>query len=137
MGPDGEMPHFSDDPANITPTATTVKIAADGLYGLFSEVRHVVIRGDEIVQGLLRPGLHPDGPELRAILTSWGGTHFLHQSAPESVRSGAASAFSSLGGRGLRAAWTPGSSAIVQARRHQPRARTRRARRWPLGTLCP
>lgn len=80
MGPDGEMPHFSDDPANITPTATTVKIAADGLYGLFSEVRHVVIRGDEIVQGLLRPGLHPDGPELRAILTSWGGTHFLHQS---------------------------------------------------------
>lgn len=80
MGPDGEMPHFLDDSANITPVPTTVKVDTGALYGLFSEVRHVVIRGDEIVLGLLRDGLDARQPEVRDLLAGWGGTHFLHQS---------------------------------------------------------
>ena len=85
MAPDGEMQHFSDDSANLTPAATTVKVAITELLGLFSEVRAVVIRGDEIVQGILPRGVDPDSPEVRRVLYAWDGTHFLHQT-PEGTR---------------------------------------------------
>lgn len=47
-------------------------------YSLFSVYRTVVIRNDEIVQGILHPDLGPDHPEVRSILESWGGTHFVY-----------------------------------------------------------
>jgi hypothetical protein len=78
MAPDGEMPHFRDDLGNITPAQSTVKTTMTELLSLFSEVRSVVIRGDEIVQGTLSEEVSPRDPEVQRILTEWGGTHFLH-----------------------------------------------------------
>ena len=46
---------------------------------LFAVYRVVVIRNDEVTQGVLHPGLGPDAPEVRAALAEWEGTHFLHQ----------------------------------------------------------
>lgn len=46
---------------------------------LFSAYRVVVIRNDEVTQGVLLPGLGPEHPEVRAALADWKGTHFLHQ----------------------------------------------------------
>lgn len=80
MGPDGEMQHFSGDSANITRAPTTVKITMAELLSLFSEARSVVIRGDEIVQGILPKERDAAHPEVQRILTGWGGTHFLHHS---------------------------------------------------------
>ncbi|HET8655547.1 MAG TPA: site-2 protease family protein [Longimicrobiaceae bacterium] len=51
---------------------------------LFAVYRIVVIREDEIVQGVLHPGLRPEDPEVRSALAEWGGTHFLHQT-PDGV----------------------------------------------------
>lgn len=45
---------------------------------LFAVYRVLSIRGDEVVQGLLRQGVEVDDPEVRAILDEWEGTHFLH-----------------------------------------------------------
>lgn len=81
MGPDGEMQHFSDDSANITPAETTVKVTMAELLSLLSEARSLVIRGDEIVQGILAPHRDPDDPEVQRVLTAWGGTHFLHHTS--------------------------------------------------------
>ena len=47
---------------------------------LFAAYRVVVIRDDEVTQGVLYPELGPDHPEVRAALEAWEGTHFLHQS---------------------------------------------------------
>jgi Zn-dependent protease len=79
MAPDGEMQQFSGDSANITCALTTVKVTMGELQGLFREARTVVIRGDEIVQGILLEELDAADPEVRRTLNSWGGTHFLHQ----------------------------------------------------------
>ena len=68
MAPDGEMQQFSDDSANITPAPTTVKVTIEQLLSLFSEARSVVIRGDEIVQGILLEELDAEDPEVRRIL---------------------------------------------------------------------
>src|SRR5690606_10372311 len=81
MAPDGEMQHFSDDSANITSAPTTVKINLDQLLCLFREVRSFVIRGDEIVQGILPGELDAAGPEVRRLLDGTGGTHFLHETS--------------------------------------------------------
>jgi hypothetical protein len=81
MAPDGEMQQFSDDSANITPAPTTVKVTMDELLSLFAEARTVVIRGDEIVQGILPEELDAEDPEVQRILNVWGGTHFLHHTA--------------------------------------------------------
>jgi hypothetical protein len=78
MAPDGEMLHFRDDSANITRTPSTVKITMTELSGLFSEVRSVVIRGDEVVQGTIPREVDANDPEVRRILSGWGGTQFLH-----------------------------------------------------------
>ena len=85
MAPDGEMQQFSDDSANITPAATTVKVTMAELLGLFSEARSVVIRGDEIVQGTLPKELDAEATEVRRILNGWSGTHFLHHT-PEGTQ---------------------------------------------------
>lgn len=45
---------------------------------LFAVYRVVVIRNDEVVQGILQPEYSPDHPRVRAALATWEGTHFLH-----------------------------------------------------------
>ncbi|MQA90143.1 MAG: site-2 protease family protein [Gemmatimonas sp.] len=45
---------------------------------LFAVYRTVVIRDDEIVQGVLHPELGPDHPVVRAALERWEGTHFVY-----------------------------------------------------------
>ncbi|MEX0912047.1 MAG: site-2 protease family protein [Gemmatimonadota bacterium] len=45
---------------------------------LFAVYRTVVIRNDEIVQGVLHPELGPDHPVVRAALDRWEGTHFVY-----------------------------------------------------------
>jgi Zn-dependent protease len=45
---------------------------------LFAVYRTVVIRNDEIVQGILHPGLMPDDPLVRSVLEKWEGTHFVY-----------------------------------------------------------
>lgn len=47
---------------------------------LFAAYHVVVIRNDEVTQGVLHPGLGPDHPTVQAVLSEWEGTHFLHQS---------------------------------------------------------
>jgi Zn-dependent protease len=44
---------------------------------LFAVYRTVVIRNDEIMQGILHPELAPDHPTVRAALEKWEGTHFV------------------------------------------------------------
>lgn len=78
MAPDGEMQQFLDDSANIAPAPKTVKVTIEQLLSLFAGARSVVIRGDEIVQGILLEELDAEDPEVRRILVGWGGTHFLH-----------------------------------------------------------
>src|SRR5690606_20204635 len=39
--------------------------------------RVVVVRNDEVVQGILHPGLEADDPMVRETLDAWQGTHFL------------------------------------------------------------
>lgn len=46
---------------------------------LFAVYRTVVIRDDEIVQGVLHPELGPDHPVVRSALEKWGGTHFVYR----------------------------------------------------------
>lgn len=46
---------------------------------LFAAYRVVVVRGDEVTQGVLHPELGPDHPTVRSALKEWEGTHFLHQ----------------------------------------------------------
>ncbi|MEX2583401.1 MAG: site-2 protease family protein [Gemmatimonadota bacterium] len=45
---------------------------------LFAVYRTVVIRNDEIVQGVLHPDLSPDHPVVRSALDRWEGTHFVY-----------------------------------------------------------
>jgi membrane-associated protease RseP (regulator of RpoE activity) len=45
---------------------------------LFAVYRTVVIRNDEIVQGVLHPELGPDHPIVRSVLEKWEGTHFVY-----------------------------------------------------------
>jgi membrane-associated protease RseP (regulator of RpoE activity) len=45
---------------------------------LFAVYRTVVIRNDEIVQGILHPDLGPGDPIVRAALEKWEGTHFVY-----------------------------------------------------------
>jgi hypothetical protein len=45
---------------------------------LFAVYRTVVIRNDEVVQGVLHPDLDPDHPLVRSLLDRWEGTHFVH-----------------------------------------------------------
>jgi len=45
---------------------------------LFAVYRTVVIRNDEIVQGVLHPELGPDHPLVRSVLDQWKGTHFVY-----------------------------------------------------------
>ncbi len=45
---------------------------------LFAVYRAVVVRNDEIVQGVLHPDLSADHPLVRSALQKWEGTHFVH-----------------------------------------------------------
>jgi membrane-associated protease RseP (regulator of RpoE activity) len=46
---------------------------------LFATYRVIRVRDDEIVQGVLLPGLDTDHPLVRSLLTEWGGPHFARQ----------------------------------------------------------
>ncbi|MBA4157507.1 MAG: site-2 protease family protein [Gemmatimonadetes bacterium] len=48
---------------------------------LFATYRVVVVRDDEIVQGVLLPDLHPDHPAVRTVLDAWEGTHWAQPGA--------------------------------------------------------
>jgi membrane-associated protease RseP (regulator of RpoE activity) len=48
---------------------------------LFAVYRTVVIRNDEVVQGILHPDLDPDHPLVRSTLEKWEGTHFVYRTA--------------------------------------------------------
>jgi hypothetical protein len=50
-------------------------------FSMFAAYRTLVVRNDEVVQGLLRPDLDAEHPEVRAALESWRGMHFLNQTA--------------------------------------------------------
>ncbi len=46
---------------------------------LFAVYRVVVIRNDEVIQGVLRPDVEPGSPLLRTGLQEWPGRHYLHE----------------------------------------------------------
>jgi Zn-dependent protease len=46
---------------------------------LFAVYRVVVIRNDEVIQGVLRPEVAPGSPLLRTGLQEWPGRHYLHE----------------------------------------------------------
>lgn len=56
-----------------------VKHSVADWSSLFAVYRALLVRGDEIVQGVLRQGLDPDDPAVRSVVDDWDGTHFLHQ----------------------------------------------------------
>lgn len=62
---------------NVTPTPETGKKYDTCWPDLFAFHRTVVARGDEIVQGVLRPGLGADHPAVASALRDWSGTHFV------------------------------------------------------------
>jgi hypothetical protein len=51
---------------------------------LFAVYRVVVIRNDEVIQGVLRPEVAPGSPLLRSGLREWPGHHYLHET-PDGV----------------------------------------------------
>ena len=61
------------------PVQHEVKAAVTEWQSLFSAYRIVVIRGDEVTQGVLHSELSADDPLVRAAAAGWEGTHFLHQ----------------------------------------------------------
>jgi Zn-dependent protease len=50
----------------------------------FAVYRVVVIRNDEVIQGVLRSDIDPESPELEAGLKRWPGRHYLH-ATPDGV----------------------------------------------------
>ena len=48
---------------------------------IFAMSRALVVRDDEIVQGILRADLTLDDVEVREALDGWGGTHFVYPTA--------------------------------------------------------
>ena len=58
-----------------------VKSSVTDLVNLFATYRVVNLRNDEVVQGLLLPGVDPEHPTVRDALRRWPGMHFLHQTA--------------------------------------------------------
>ncbi len=50
-------------------------------FSLFAVYRTVVVRNDEIVQGVLHPDLGEDHPSVRSALEKWEGTHFVHSTS--------------------------------------------------------
>lgn len=61
------------------PVQHEVKAAVTEWQSLFSAYRIVVIRGEEVTQGVLHSELSADDPRVRAAADGWEGTHFLHQ----------------------------------------------------------
>jgi hypothetical protein len=61
------------------PVQHEVKAAVTEWQSLFSAYRIVVIRGEEVTQGVLHSELSADDPRVRAAAAEWEGTHFLHQ----------------------------------------------------------
>lgn len=69
---------IGNDSGNIVFRNWEVKISVPDWTALFAVYREVVIRDDQIVQGMLLPDLVPEDATVRAALAGWEGTHFLH-----------------------------------------------------------
>jgi Zn-dependent protease len=67
-----------DDSGNIMSRNWEVNTSATDWTTLFAVYREVVIRDDQIVQGMLLPDLLPEDATVRSALAAWEGTHFLH-----------------------------------------------------------
>ncbi len=52
-----------------------------GWPSLFASYRVAVLRGEEVIQGTLRPELKADGAQLRSALASWDGASFVQPGA--------------------------------------------------------
>jgi Zn-dependent protease len=78
VGPEG-LDDLGDNWRNIMPVQHEVKAAVTEWQSLFSAYRIVVIRGDEVTQGVLHSELSAGEPRVRAAIAGWEGTHFLHQ----------------------------------------------------------
>jgi Zn-dependent protease len=72
---------IGDNSVNLTPRPSGVNEIVTDWLTLFAVYRTVVIRDDEIVQGVLHPGLGRDHPLVRAALERWEGTHFVYATA--------------------------------------------------------
>lgn len=68
-------------PPNLTPAKFVVKLPVAEWSFLFLAYRVVMVGGDEIVQGILRPEYDEAHADVQAMLGNWPGTHFLHQTA--------------------------------------------------------
>lgn len=69
---------------NLTPPLGPVKKFDTRWPELFALYRTVIVRGDEITHGLLRPDLGADHPDVTSALREWSGTHFVFP-RPEGV----------------------------------------------------
>lgn len=54
-----------------------VKSSVTDLLNLFAVYRVVLLRDDQVVQGVLHPEFEPDDPSLHQALERWPGQHFL------------------------------------------------------------
>lgn len=62
---------------NLTPPPEAVKNDDSEWPSLFAVYHTVVIRDDEITQGILHADLGPEHPEVREALEKWEGRHFV------------------------------------------------------------
>jgi len=69
-----------DYSAKLTSASAKVKNPVTDWLSLFAVYRTVVVRDDEIVQGILHPDLAPEHPLVRAAIEKWEGTHFVYRS---------------------------------------------------------
>lgn len=76
----GEDPGVEDDSRNIMPVKTEVKPHVFNQVSLFAVYRTAVIRNDEVVRGILLPGLGPEHTAVRQALDEWDGRWFVQES---------------------------------------------------------
>jgi hypothetical protein len=64
--------------SNIILPNYEVKVAVVTWVQLFASYRVLVARNDEIIQGVLYPGLDPEHPVVRELLAGWPGSYYAH-----------------------------------------------------------
>lgn len=64
--------------SNISLPNSEVKIVTVTWVHLFATYRVMVARNDEIIQGVLYPGLDPEHPVVRELLEAWPGSYYAH-----------------------------------------------------------
>lgn len=69
-----------DDCHNLPCTQGEVKSSVVDWVNVFATYRVVVLRREEIVQGVLHPELGADAPPVRSLLEGWPGARFVRES---------------------------------------------------------